>query len=43
MKVYALHQVQDELIGKVGTANRNKFEYELQLDLIGKAIRLVNV
>ena len=39
MKTYTLTQVQNELIGKIGTANRDKFEYELQLDLIGKAIR----
>lgn len=39
MKTYSLNQVQDKLIGKIGTANRNKFEYELQMDLIGKAIK----
>ena len=39
MKTYSLEQVQDKLIGKVGTASRDKFEYELQMDLIGKAIK----
>jgi DNA-binding XRE family transcriptional regulator len=39
MKTYTLDQVQDELIGKVGTAERDLFEYELQIDLIGKAIK----
>lgn len=39
MKTYSLDQVQDKLIGKVGTASRDKFEYELQMDLIGKAIK----
>lgn len=39
MKTYTLDQVQDELIGKVGTKERDLFEYELQMDLIGKAIR----
>lgn len=39
MKTYSLDQVQDKLIGEVGTANRDKFEYELQMDLIGKAIK----
>ena len=39
MKTYPLAEVQDELIGKEGTAARDLFEYELQLDLIGKAIR----
>ena len=39
MKTYTLNQVQDKLIGKVGTPSRDKFEYELQMDLIGKAIK----
>jgi HTH-type transcriptional regulator/antitoxin HipB len=39
MKTYTLDQVQDKLIGKKGTIERDKFEYELQMDLIGKAIR----
>lgn len=39
MKTYTLEQVQDELIGKVGTPERDLFEYELQMDLIGKAIK----
>jgi HTH-type transcriptional regulator / antitoxin HipB len=39
MKVYTLDQVQDKLIGKIGTPNRDVFEYELQMDLIGKAIK----
>ena len=39
MEKYTLDEVQDELIGKVGTENRDKFEYELQIDLIGKAIK----
>ncbi len=39
MKTYTLDQVQDKLIGKIGTLDRDKFEYELQMDLIGKAIK----
>lgn len=39
MKTYSIDHVQDKLIGKVGTANRDKFEFELQMDLIGKAIK----
>lgn len=39
MKKYTLNQAQDELIGKIGTPERDLFEYELQLDMIGKAIR----
>ena len=39
MKAYTLDQVQDKLIGKIGTTERDIFEYELQMDLIGKAIK----
>jgi DNA-binding XRE family transcriptional regulator len=39
MKSYTLDQVQDTLIGKIGTPERDLFEYELQIDLIGKAIK----
>ncbi len=39
MKTYSLNEVQDQLIGKVGTVERDLFEYELQMDLIGKAIK----
>ncbi|WP_202701811.1 helix-turn-helix domain-containing protein [Flavobacterium sp. UGB4466] len=39
MKTYTLEVVTDELVGKIGTPNRDKFEYNLQLDLIANAIR----
>ena len=39
MRTYTLDEVQDTLIGKKGTPERDSFEYELQMDLIGKAIR----
>lgn len=39
MKTYTLAEVEDTLIGKTGTPERDKFEFELQMDLIGKAIR----
>lgn len=39
MKTYTLNEVQDELIGKLGTPERDRFVYELQMDLIGKAIK----
>ena len=39
MKTYTLNQVQDKLIGKVGTSVRDKFEYDLQMELIGNAIK----
>jgi len=39
MKTYTLDEVTYKLIGEIGTADRDKFEYELQLDLIGQAIK----
>jgi len=39
MKTYTIDEVQDKLIGTVGTPERDRFEYELQLDMIGRAIR----
>jgi len=37
--MYTLDEVQDKLIGKIGTPERDLFEYELQMDLIGRAIK----
>jgi len=39
MKTYSLDQVQDELLGRRGSKERERFEYELQMDLIGKSIK----
>ena len=39
MKPHTLNEVQDKIIGEIGTPNREQFEYELQMDLIGQAIK----
>jgi HTH-type transcriptional regulator/antitoxin HipB len=39
MKTYTFEEVQDKLIGPVGTPDRDKFEYDLQMDIIGNAIK----
>lgn len=39
MKTHTLDEVQDKLIGKIGTPNRDRFEYELKIDMIGQAIK----
>ena len=39
MKTYNLDEVTDKFIGKKGSANREAFENELNLDLIGKTIK----
>ena len=39
MKTYTLDQVTDQIVGKIGTPNRDKFEYDLQMDLIGNTFK----
>jgi len=39
MKTHTLDEVQDQLIGKIGTPDRDRFEYELKMNLIGQAIK----
>ncbi|MCC6413371.1 MAG: helix-turn-helix transcriptional regulator [Saprospiraceae bacterium] len=39
MKVYTLEEVTDKHIGQRGTPQREAFENELRLDLLGDAIR----
>jgi HTH-type transcriptional regulator / antitoxin HipB len=35
---YTLDEIQDEFVGKRGTPNREKFEYELQMQILGDLI-----
>ena len=39
MKSYSLAEMKDKYIGKVGTANRDKYEYELRMDVLGRMIK----
>jgi len=39
MKTLTLDQITDKYIGKKGTKERDDFEYELTLDLLGEAIK----
>ena len=39
LKLTSLEDVTEKYIGKPGTSAREKFEYELRLDLIGEAIK----
>lgn len=41
MKSYTLDEAEDRLIGKKGTKERNEYEFELKLELIGDMIRTV--
>lgn len=39
IKAYTLDQLKDKHLGKVGTEKRDKYEYELRLDLLGEMIK----
>lgn len=39
MKTYSLSEMKDKYIGKVGTAERDEYEYELRMDVLGKMIK----
>jgi len=39
IKTYTFDQLKDKHLGKVGTEKRDKYEYELRLDLLGEMIK----
>lgn len=39
IKTYTLTEMKDKYIGKVGTTNRDEYEYELRMDVLGKMIK----
>jgi len=39
LKTYTFDQIKDEMLGKRGTAKRNDYEFELNLELLGEMIR----
>lgn len=39
LKTVSLEELTDRYIGKRGTPNRERFEYELSLELLGEAIK----
>jgi DNA-binding XRE family transcriptional regulator len=41
MKMMTLDQLKDEHIGKVGTADRDAYEFELKVDVLGEMIKSV--
>ncbi|MBK7391153.1 MAG: helix-turn-helix transcriptional regulator [Bacteroidetes bacterium] len=43
MKLYTMDQVKDEFIGKRGSDKREKYEQELQLELLGDIIKQVRL
>lgn len=41
MRTLTLDEITDKYIGEKGTAKREKFEYDLNLDLLGEAIKML--
>ena len=39
LKTYSLAEMKDKYIGKVGTTERDEYEYELRMDVLGKMIK----
>lgn len=39
LKTYSLAEMKDKYIGKVGTEERDEYEYELRMDVLGKMIK----
>ena len=38
-KTYSFAEMKDKYIGKVGTKERDEYEYELRMDILGKMIK----
>jgi len=39
LNAYSLAEMKDKYIGKVGTQDRDEYEYELRMDILGKMIK----
>ena len=39
IKTYSFTEMKNNYIGKVGTADRDEYEYELRMDVLGKMIK----
>ena len=43
IKTYSLDQMKDEFLGKEGTPERDQYEYELKMELLGQMIRKARI
>ena len=39
IKSFSLDEMKDKYIGRVGTTERDEYEYELRMDILGKMIK----
>jgi len=40
LKTYSLAEMKDKYIGKVGSQEREEYEYELRMDVLGRMIKI---
>jgi HTH-type transcriptional regulator / antitoxin HipB len=43
IKSYSLSEMKDKYIGQIGTVDREKYEYELRMDVLGKMIKKARI
>lgn len=43
LKMYTLEEMKDKHIGQIGTEARDRYEYELKMEIIGEMIRKVRM
>ena len=43
LKKYSLDEIKDEFIGKKGTTDREQYEYDLQMDVLGELIKQTRI
>ena len=43
LKKYSLDEIKDEFIGKKGSTDREQYEYELQMDVLGDLIKQTRI
>lgn len=43
IKSYSLSEMKDKYIGEIGTVDRDEYEYELRMDVLGKMIKKVRI
>ena len=43
IKFYSLAEMKDKYIGKVGTTERDEYEYELRMDIFGRMIKTARI
>ena len=42
LKTFSLAEMKDKYIGKIGTQERDEYEYELRMDILGKMIKTLD-